>query len=202
VSVHFPKAAGSSLHLQMRSLLGDAVALDFVHDPLTPAGTQKAPFPSDKRVVHGHFRAQRYASTQAYWLTFLRHPIDNLISIYFYWKSSTSASHDLHQRFLVEQPSILRFALYPGMRRLMSASYFGGFDMSRFDFIGFYETRHSDIPRLARALGLDLLVETHANKTPVSSERHMAQTDHALRQNLKSLLVDDIRFYDRIRDRW
>jgi hypothetical protein len=47
--------------------------------------------------------------------------------------------------------------MYPGITGLMSGSYFGDFDMSRFNFIGFYENCEADIPRLARDLGLPLV---------------------------------------------
>ena len=200
VSVHFPKAAGSSLHLQLATYLGDAVDLDITHDPLTPSGAETEIFPSGKRIVHGHFRAQRYASARAYWMTFLRHPVDNLISIYFYWKSITTPSHDLHQRFLREQPSILDFAKYPGIQRLMSDTYFGGFDMNRFDFIGFYETRDVDIPRLASSLGLPLVAETHIHKTIGSAERLSVEADASIRQSLADLLTEDMVFYERLRN--
>jgi hypothetical protein len=118
ISVHFPKAAGSSLWAQFARLLGDKAALDITHDPFTLAGSESAEFPVEKALVHGHFRAGRYESTDAYWMTFLRHPVDNLISIYFYWKSLKEPGHSLHARFLVEAPSILEFAWRSGFSRL------------------------------------------------------------------------------------
>ncbi len=83
ISVHFPKAGGTSLHTQLAGLLHDDLVFDWTHDPLTPAGAEIGTFPVGKRIVHGHFRAQRYSGVDAYWMTFLRHPVDNLISIYF-----------------------------------------------------------------------------------------------------------------------
>jgi hypothetical protein len=41
-------------------------------------------------------------------MTFLRHPVDNLISIYFFWRALPEPGHALHARFLRERPSILR----------------------------------------------------------------------------------------------
>jgi SAM-dependent methyltransferase len=201
VSVHFPKAAGSSLKSQFATLLGDAVSLDYSHDPLTPAGAETAPFPDGKRIVHGHFRAQRYASANAYWITFLRHPVDNLISIYSYWKSLMTPGHELHGRFLRERPSIFDFAAYPGIRRLMSETYFGEFDMNRFDFIGFHETRDVDVRRLAEALNLPLVAEIHENKTIHSTERQQLEADPSIRLRLEDLLAEDVAFYERLRYR-
>jgi SAM-dependent methyltransferase len=199
VSIHFPKAAGSSLHIQLTKLLGEMVALDYTHDPLTDAGAEKAGFPIGKRIVHGHFRAQRYASEKAYWMTFLRHPVDTLISIYFFWKSLPEPGHLLHGRFLRERPSILEFAVYPGITCLMSKTYFGDFDMSRFDFIGFYESRDTDIPRLAEDLGLPLVAGVHENRTTESIERVELEANVSIRRRLSDLLAADVAFYERLR---
>jgi SAM-dependent methyltransferase len=197
LSVHFPKAAGSSLQVQFMKLLGDEVILDYGHDPLTPAGMETADFPDRKTLVMGHFRAQRYASADAFWMTFLRHPVDNLISIYFFWKLLPEA-HALHARFLREQPSILEFAMYPGLRNLMSETYFGGFDMNRFDFIGFHENREDDIVRLAKAINLPLLAAIHENRTSESAERLELESDVSVRSKLTDLLAQDVGFYERM----
>jgi hypothetical protein len=199
VSLHFPKAAGTSLRAQLTKLLGDEIAFDYNHDPLTSAGAETANFPCGKRLVHGHFRAQRYAAAVAYWMTFLRYPVDNLISIYFYWKCVQEPSHAIHARFLSECPSILEFARYPALANLMSETYFGGFDMRRFDFIGFYETRGTDIPRLAADLGLPLVADVHENRTPESVEQRNLKADLSVRRQLIDLLFADVKFYERMR---
>jgi hypothetical protein len=201
VSVHFPKAAGSSLWAQFARLLGDKAALDFTHDPFTSAGSESAEFPAEKTLVHGHFRAKRYESTDAYWMTFLRHPVDNLISIYFYWKSLREPGHSLHARFLAEVPSLLEFALYPGINRLMSEMYFGGFDMNRFGFIGFYETRDISLARLGNELGLPLVADVHENRTKETVERLALESDPRIRRRLTDLLGCDVAFYERMRMR-
>ena len=198
VSVHFPKAGGSSLLVQLVNLLGDTVALDYNHDPLTSEGKETADFPSGKRLVHGHFRAQRYASATGYWMTFLRHPVDNLISIYFFWKTYP-VTHAVHAQFLSESPSITEFARYPGLSNLMSETYFGGFDMRRFDFIGFYEHRDTDIPRLAADLGLQLVADIYENRTAESVERRALEANLSVRRQLTDLLSADVAFYERIR---
>jgi hypothetical protein len=200
VYVHFPKAGGSSLQVQFMKFLGDKVVLDYDHHPHDPAGMETADFPDGKTLVMGHFRAQRYASANAFWMTFLRHPVDNLISIYFFWKVLPETP-GLHARFLREQPSILEFAMYPGFKALMSETYFGGFDMNRFDFIGFYENRDSDIPRLAKALNLPLEAAVHENRTRESGERLEVESDLSVQRKLTDLLAEDIAFYERLRRR-
>ena len=198
VSVHFPKAAGSSLRSQFEALLGDQALFDYGHDPLVVADRQAVAFPDGKRLVHGHFHPSRYGPTDGYWLTFLRHPVDNLLSIYFYW-IDLPPGHRVHARFLRERPSVLEFAAYPGISTLMSETYFGGVDMRRFDFIGFHETRAADLGRLGADLGFALAAGTHENRTADTAERQEIKADPALRRRVAGLLAADMAFYDRLR---
>jgi hypothetical protein len=199
LAVHFPKASGSSLQVQFVQCLGDRVLVDYSHDPMTEAGQEAASFPADKQMVFGHFSPRRYATTDAFRLTFLRHPVDNLISIYYYWRSLPEPGNPTHARFLRELPSIFEFALYPGIQRLMSETYFGGVDMRRFDFIGFYENRAADIARLSACIGLKLTSSVHTNRTLHSAERVALENDYQAQSRLAGLLRDDLGFYDRER---
>lgn len=197
VSVHFPKAAGTSLRKQFVALLGDAVYTDYGHDPLTAPGAKAVAFPEGRRVVHGHFRADRYVCPDAYLITFLREPVDNLISTYFYWRGFRKPGNELMARFLRDKPSLVEFATYPGIQRLMSETYFGGFDMERFDFIGFHETRDRDIHALASVLNLDLDASIRDNKTRATIGRLWTAMDRNTIKRVKHHLVDDIDFYNR-----
>lgn len=176
-------------------LLGDKMALDYNHDPLTPEGSETADFPEGKTLVMGHFRAQRYASADAYWATFLRHPVDFLISLYFFWKKFPE-SHGLHARFLREQPTIFELAKYPGITNLMSEGYFGGFDMDRFNFIGFHKDRNTDLSRLARDIDLPLSAAVCENRTYQCAERLDFEADVSIQRKLTDLLADDVAFYE------
>jgi hypothetical protein len=193
VSVHVPKVAGSSLYTQLANLLGeDEVVLDLAHDPVS-GRPGAAAFPAGARVVHGHFPARRYAGNAACWITFLRHPVENVFSNFAYWRRVHAPSLNLDLR---KFPSVLDFASYPGQDRLFSELYFGGFDMRRFDFIGFHETRAADMPRLGALLGLPLRSEIHVNKTPVCDIRAAEEEDPAIRARLTDILAPDIKFYE------
>jgi hypothetical protein len=194
VSVHVPKAAGSSLHAQLVNLLGeDRVVLDLTHDPVSGSPAGAAAFPAGASVVHGHFPARRYAGNAACWITFLRHPVDNVFSNFAYWRKVNGPSLKLD---LSEFPSVIDFARYPGQDKLFSELYFGGFDMRRFDFIGFHETRAADMPRLGALLGLPLRSDIQVNKTPVCEIRAAEEADPAIRAQLTDILAPDIKFYE------
>jgi hypothetical protein len=76
--------------------------LDITHDPLTSAGGESAEVSAEKSLVHRHFRTGRYKCEDASRMTFLRHSIDDLISIYFYWESLKCPTTPCIARFLLE----------------------------------------------------------------------------------------------------
>ena len=166
---------------------------------MTEAGREQAEFPAGRQMVFGHFAPRRFGSVSAYRLTFLRQPVDNLSSIYYYWLGLTEPGNATHARFLRERPSIFEFAAYPGIARLMSETYFGGFDMRRFDFIGFYENRDADIARLSASIGLQLMPEVHQNRTEPDAGRLELEADATAQRRLTGLLAADVAFYDRMR---
>jgi hypothetical protein len=201
VSVHFPKAGGSSLKIQLESILGESLLQDYAHDPLGPHAMEEVDdLPSKYKMVHGHYRASRYSKLRNRFLfTFLRNPMDNLISIYFFWRDFPPSGNPWHLKFLNERPSILDFAKYTPLRRLISDAYFGGFDMNTFDFIGFHETRREDYLRLGSLINLPLSGEVHANRTENGhEERATIMSSHKTMSELAELLADDLKFYDRL----
>lgn len=182
----------------MEAAWGARVIFDYYkHDPLTLSGCDTADgLPRGARAVHGHFRPHRYdCFKKAFRLTFLREPVDNLISIYCYWKSCPEHGNHVHSRFLAEQPSILEFATYGGLQTLASETYFGGYDMGRFDFIGFHETRAKDLPELASLLGLPLGEDVHENRTSGNERQELASNPQII-AHLKTCLSKDINFYE------
>lgn len=201
ISVHFPKAAGTSLRTQLIAHLHDKVALDYTHDPLGERGRETADFPVGKRAVHGHFRPDRYAGSEGFRLTFLREPIDNLISIYYFWLDHSEHGNPVHTRFLAERPDIFDFARYPSFSTLMSQSYFGSFDMTRFDFIGFHENRATDLLKLSKVLGIPLQSTMHENPGLFNAHRNEIRKNRGSLDILRDILKEDVVFYERLRDK-
>jgi hypothetical protein len=97
ISVHFPKVGGSSLRSALEATSGEpAVPNDDSDDPadpcrrfnLDPHGcieAARATGPPDHvEVLHGHFHISKFLHyTDAMKIAFLRHPVENLISIYY-----------------------------------------------------------------------------------------------------------------------
>jgi hypothetical protein len=135
-------------------------------------------------------------------ITFLRHPVDNLITIYYFWKTC-SEGHCLFNYFRDNQLSVLELASIPSIRYLFSKTYFGGIDMGSFDFIGFTENYSKDLNALSRLLYIPLVeVKDNINEYPDYEFTVSAiKSDLVLMSKLRDRLIDDIRFYEGLRSR-
>jgi hypothetical protein len=208
VSVHVPKAGGVSITRMLRNAFGEAFQSDYAENPahplsprvLDPTGymSRKQTIPEGVQCLHGHFHPGKYAfDAQAFLFTLLRHPVDNIISIFFFWKQMPANSEPLHDYFLKNELDIIQTARLPLLRTLYSETYFGDFDMSRFDLIGRHENRESALAKLARQFNVGLDATIRDNVTPHSEERLTANSETRLRSEFESILLQDMRFYDR-----
>lgn len=213
LSVHTPKVGGTSLLMAFKEAYGDsAVFEDYSDRPADPCAEyyldpdgwgERRPtkIPDGVEVVHGHFFPHKYDLIDAaFRMTFLRHPVDNMISIFFYWKKYVQhPTTGLSQYFLEKNLDIYGLARLPLLRHLFSKTYFGGFDMKRFDFIGCHEKREESFASLSSLLGVSLNSRLKLNQTNPEGkmpERLEFENDTAGVNKLKVLLADDIRFYE------
>ena len=202
ISIHLPKSGGSSVRTSLAQQFGERLVVDYGFGPLGPRALEvRTEMPPGADIVHGHFRPGRYdAIPDAFRFTFLRHPVDLLLSFYLFWRDMAPHDQPLHDRFLAEKPPIETFARWPKIARFQSDTYFGGYDMNRIDFIGFHDTRKVDMERLNALAGLRLDSGLRENATPGGwSERIALVNDTARMADLADALIDDVRFYDRVR---
>ena len=166
ISIHVPKSAGTSLLKLFQVAFGsENVLADYEDRPgnpisqmyLDPVRWEKSrpkSLPAGVSVVHGHFHPCKYDHiSDAFRMTFLRHPVCNLISTYLYWKAIPPQPNPLHRYFLDNNLGVFELAQIPLLRYLLSKTYFGGWDMAKLDFIGRHETRKDDLKCLEPLLG-------------------------------------------------
>lgn len=214
ISIHTPKAGGTSLlELWKRAYgvgcvmtdYGDPPAnpsADFIVDPIGWMESRPKLLPEAVAVVHGHFRPEKYDLVKdAFRLTMLRHPVDNVISIYCYWKKIPPQPNAVHQYFLSRNLDVIGLAQLPVIRYLYSETYFGGWDVGKLDFVGRHETRDADLARLATMLSINIDSSLHLNITdPYKQdiERDQIYADQQVVARLRKLLERDIRFYENV----
>jgi hypothetical protein len=208
IFVHVAKAGGSSLLKTFRDKFGGRLLVDYSENPADPLSPRRLDptrynarqirVPDTFDCVHGHFHPGKYAITPDVILsTILRDPIDNIISIYFYWKSLGPGHDALHDYFLAQNLSLLETARLPILRHLFSETYFGGFDMTRFNLIGRHDRREEALKKMGYMIGDTFQTSIRENVTPATPERQEAQSDVRLRRALEDTLSDDVRFYER-----
>jgi len=208
LSVHVAKAGGSSLLRLFQQAYGDALLPDYAEnpaDPLSPRvldparyAARQGTFPPGIACIHGHFHPAKYVITRDTLLaTILRHPVENIISIYFFWKTLAKGHDRLHDYFIDQNLTLLETARLPLLRNLFSKTYFEGFDMRRFNLIGRHDNRASTLLRLGVLTGRNFAAGVHENPTASSPARDQAKADPVLRRQLEDILAEDIRFYER-----
>jgi hypothetical protein len=206
ISVHTPKAGGTSIKTALANAFGPAFEIDYSEDPADPRSPRQLDpegyFSRGRRLrddigcLHGHFHPGQFNLDDTFLFTLLRHPIDNIISIYFFWRDLASQGQPLHDLFLTNRMDILQMARLPLLRHLYSETYFGGFDMARFDLIGRHEDRADALDKLSRVAGVQIDASVHENATTISAEREELLSDRVRMHALGKVLEDDVRFYE------
>jgi hypothetical protein len=215
ISVHVPKTAGTSMLHALRNHFGPTLLEDYSDHPGNPLSIRNIDphryfntvpqIGKQVRCIHGHFHPLKYRTLSgAVRVTFLRHPIDRLISLFFFWQTRPRPGNSLHEYVLDNRLDIIAMARLPLLRWLLSRTYFGGMDMAMFDFIGFHDRREEDLLRFTELTGIAVSSNLHLRRTSEAERamRDAIENDAALRVTLANILADDIRFYERLRERW
>lgn len=167
ISVHLPKTAGKSFEATLRAHFGDGLREDYGTFPMnTPVLTRSRRALDDSLAhaaadfagvacIHGHFMPLRYLllslTRELTFVTWLRHPVQRMISNYHYWQQTYDAAtaRPLHRRVVEEQWSLERFCLGDEMRDMYS-QFLWGFPDDNFSFVGITEHYDEDLAYFAR----------------------------------------------------
>jgi FkbM family methyltransferase len=216
VSVHFPKAGGVSTRKLLSEAFGPAFLEDYQDDPHRPLSRRhldpygymrlREPLPAGTRAVHGHFHPGKYLSLpEARWFTVLREPVDWMASLYWYWRSAAEGMlpqgpviwGDLHEYVVRQSLGIEQTARLPIVSRMFSETYFGGFDMRRFEYIGDHSDRPRTMAALSQITGHLMAASRRENANPARPEIGETLNDSALTARLRDILGEQVDFYER-----
>lgn len=173
ISLHLPKTAGSSFRIALQTHYGARFCGDYKDFPLNQpplhrnltalAGVARSALTvaglrshHSAACVHGHFLPLKYLplaarSGRVRFVTWLRDPVERLVSHYYYWIRSydPQTALPLHRRVIEQNWTLERFCLSPDLQNLYS-QFLWGFRLERFDFIGLTEHFEDDFAIFTR----------------------------------------------------
>ena len=211
VSVHLPKTGGVSFRSALQSVFGEQLLCDYEDKPIHQARARRALVTiygcganlfrdfSNVSCIHGHFLPLKYALLEfrqdVQVVTWMRHPVDRLISHYMFWntKHTPHSLDSLHHRVLSEQWSLERFCFSAELRNLYSA-FLWGFPLRRFDFVGITEHFDQDLQFFASNYLGRALPATRENVTRYE-DPSVHQLDEDLRSRIEAFHGRDMELY-------
>jgi len=149
--------------------------------------------------IHGHFMPLKYRflpTTDTFYMTWLRHPVQRLISHYHYWfrQPLDERGGALRQRVVGERWSLNRFCMSEELRDIYTRILWG-FPLKKFNFIGVTEFFEEDLRCFTKAMfGSSLEIEV-ANLNPERRE-DLYSIDQDLQREIEIFHKRDMVLYN------
>jgi hypothetical protein len=207
VSIHIPKTAGSSFKELLVRHFGQRTCLCYEQTPLRyrTEGHEIPPVEvgmrGDCAVVHGHFVADRLIlppGTVPRYAAWLRHPVERLISHYYFWIRQPYMDQPLCRRLVEERMDIEAFAAEDAMRDLQTF-FLGQMPASRYAFIGITERFTESVERFNAAFGTELQTEHAVNANPDrKGDDYRTMVGVRTYDAIAALNPEDMALYDKV----
>jgi hypothetical protein len=205
VSLHIPKTAGTSFRNTLKAVYGDD-AVSRVDITRKFFKIEEKVFvdkrlPSTVKVIHGHFWypdvfAKFELAKSVPVITWLRNPVDRVISNYFYLKKImleriyvNGTGAELESRMI---RTLEEYAQYDKSRNRMS-KFLNGSKLEDFFFIGIVENYKNDLARLSRLLNWEEYPVLDQNR----SSETKPEVSEGIRKYIESKNELDMEIYNR-----
>ncbi|HPK09415.1 MAG TPA: sulfotransferase family 2 domain-containing protein [Saprospiraceae bacterium] len=204
ISIHIPKTAGTSFLKTLRDEYQylEVVRMDLHHKneslinmvPINDAFVSKQP-----KVIHGHFKISELEALislpkQYKLITWLRNPVERVISNYYYLSKRLHEELDEKKRRLnilaKMEKSLIEYASLEMNRNRMS-KFLAGLQLEDFDFIGIVENYEDDLILLSELMGWQATKKFTVNKTGSTKK----QVPDELQSLIAELNRDDMQLY-------
>ncbi len=210
-----PKTAGTSVLAFLEASVGpEAVRRDYRGGPaieggMSPLGlaVQRCVDALDRRrlrrdadtiaVVHGHFRASKYADLETRLIAWVRDPVERVASHYAHFVRHPEKNR--HADAVRAGLGLVDFAARPGLRDLQAR--YLDVPLKRFTFVGRMEYFTQDLERMADALGLPPRPPEMANRNPGRPGDAYSISDDD-RARIRALNRRDVELIERIGERF
>lgn len=217
ISVHIPKAGGTSFRKLLENNFGNGFVGDYKDIPVNKSPEYRAAdahhfikkFNYLKRMgywlkgvkcIHGHFLPFKYKQflndDRAIFITWLREPFERLVSHYYYWMKTydEKTAEPLHKKVVEEKWTLEMFCLSKEMQN-MYAAFFWNFPLERFDFIGITESFDEDVLYFSKHYLGKQIVDIPVENVNENKET-AAFKDAAWIQQVKKFHAEDYRIYN------
>jgi len=154
ISIHVPKAAGSSFKKVLEHQYGGTL-LPIYKNELNKKiwNNERIDISLKYRAIQGHFPATQQlleSFPNAKLISWVRHPLNRIISYYYYWLKRPRHNNPNHDRFINEKPSLVEFSSWEIMQGELH-SYFQ-VPIENFDYIGVVENYEESFRRISEIL--------------------------------------------------
>lgn len=215
ISIHIRKCAGTSLREALQDLYADRALFDYGDEvgsswpsSIEKRATRLAAAKADAQnlrdgfdLIHGHFFRSKYDFLEGpkQYVTFLRDPVERVLSNYFYLKRNPSRRNPDALIVNVLGFSLEEFASHVDNQNLQS-QYLQAETLAGLDFVGLSERYAESIARLNRTLDLDIRGEDATNTNPdARSDYDISAKTRALIENANLI---DMQLYDQAQERF
>lgn len=216
LSVHVPKTGGTAFGEVLETVYG-AGRIHTVYPRasdalLAPSHEQEEMWLADSlelcrrrndapRVVHGHFQLTVYADRfpNARKIAWLRHPVDRLISAYYWWRMRdlVPVSNPVRRAVRDGRLELLDFVQAPAMRDQVTMRFLGDPAGRGLAFIGILERFDEDLERLRALLDWPPLAARRSNVN--ESREYLARSvNDDVRSEIATLNPADMELYDAV----
>ncbi len=180
LSLHIPKTAGTSFRNILKEVYGENAVVRFDINNKGVVRLNQEFYTNKKlpqaKVIHGHF-AYKDINTQfdlpedIQKITWLRNPVERVISNYFYLESRLKTLLNEEQNNLnilsKMQRSLIEYAR-DDVNRNRQSKFLSGITLEEFDFVGIQEDFENDLIEISKTLKWEKLPNNlHQNKTTV-----------------------------------
>lgn len=206
ISIHLPKTAGTAFRQLLLRHYGDRLLVDSGDHPLSHGAPVRiatallGAIGARRRVqgheaVHGHFLALKYRHIPGPMITWLRDPVQRMVSRYEHYLRDVAEGRPLQAvRGLRPGLRLEEFIELPRYHNTC-VKYFVGVDRRRLAWVGFTEDMTGSLARLKQTMGLDLGHAVQANQNPHRAGERYWLEPH-VEQRIRILNRADVAFWE------